>query len=125
MTISEPTMIGLSEATHAKLKRLSEDGHFKHMADAYKFGIGLALAQGVIPPDLPSSKTVFSVATIDPDQTLKNAIQTILGDQLNGISTYKMAERLADWGVSELSAQAEKGEINIVMMFDQIKEKSV
>jgi hypothetical protein len=71
MSVAEPTMIGLSESTHAKLKRFKEDGHFREMVDAYRFGIGLALAQGMIdPPEISSTTTVFSVATIDPDQTL-------------------------------------------------------
>lgn len=120
MSISEPTMIGVSEATHAKLKRLKEDGHFKEMADAYRFAIGLALAQGSIPPEV-SSQTVFSVATIDPDQSIKNAIQTILSDKVEGVPIYRMAERLADWGIQELSAQADRGEIDIVAIFDQLK----
>ncbi len=123
MSVVEPTMIGVSEATHAKLKRLKEDGHFREMSDAYRFGIGLALAQGIVPPEI-SSQTVFSVSTIDPDQTLKSAIQTIFGDQLNGKSIYRMAERLADWGIQELSAQADKGEIDVVTIFDQLKEAS-
>jgi hypothetical protein len=120
MTASEPTMIGVSEATHAKLRRLKEDGHFKEMADAYRFGIALALAQGIVPPEV-STGTVFSVATIDPDQSIKTAIQAILGEEVAGKSIYKMAERLADWGIQELSAQAEHGEINIVAIFDQLE----
>lgn len=120
MSVVEPTMIGVTEATHPKLQRLKEDGHFKEMADAYRFGIGLALAQGIMPPE-GSMKTVFSVATIDPDQSIKNAIQAILGDELGGTPVYRMAERLADWGVQELAAQAEKGEIDVVTIFDQLK----
>jgi len=119
MSVSEPTMIGVAEATHAKLQRLKEDGHFREMADAYRFGIGLALARGVVPKEI-SSRTVFSVATIDPQQELRTAIQAVFGDQLNGISVYKMAERLADWGINELSALAEKGKIDVVALFDQI-----
>lgn len=120
MKVSEPTMIGVSDASHAKLKRLKEDGHFKEMADAYRFGIGLALAQGCNPPEI-SSQTVFSVATIDPDQSIRNAIQTILGEEAKEISIYKFAERLADWGIQELSAQSEKGEIDFVKIFDQLQ----
>jgi hypothetical protein len=120
MSVSEPTMIGVADTTHAKLQRLKEDGHFREMADAYRFGIGLALAQGVLPKEI-SSRTVFSVATIDPQQELKTAIQAIFGDQLHGISVYKMAERLADWGINELSALAEKGKIDVVALFDQIE----
>jgi hypothetical protein len=122
MAASEPTMIGVADATHPKLQRLKEDGHFREMADAYRFAIGLALAQGVIPPEI-SSRTVFSVATIDPNQELRNAIQSVLGSQLEG-SVYKMAERLADWGINELAAAAERGEIDVVRLFDQVEDTS-
>ncbi|MBD3761923.1 hypothetical protein [Rhizorhabdus sp.] len=120
MSVSEPTMIGVAEATHSKLQRLKEDGHFREMADAYRFGIGLALAQGVTPREI-SSKTVFSVATIDPQQELRSAIQAVLGDSLDGIPVYKMAERLADWGINELYAMAEIGEIDVVALFNQVQ----
>lgn len=123
MSIAEPTMMGVSEATHAKLKRLKEDGHFKEMADAYRFAIGLALAQGITPPEI-SSQTVFSVSTIDPDQSIKNAIKTILHDQVESIPIYKMAERLADWGIQELATQADRGEIDVVAILDQLQTAS-
>ncbi len=125
MTIPEPTMVGLTEATHSKLQRLKEDGHFKEMSDAYRFGIALALAQGATPPELSTRTTVFSVATIDPDQTIRNAIQTILGESVHNQSIYKMAERLADWGVQELAAQAERGEIDFVTLFDQVRAAGI
>jgi hypothetical protein len=121
--VTEPTMIGVSDATHPKLKRLKDDGHFREMADAYRFAIGLALAQGVTPPEI-SSQTVFSVATIDPDQSIRIAIQTIFGDSLGDTPVYKIAERLADWGIQELSAQADRGEIDVVTIFDQLKQAS-
>lgn len=120
MNIPEPTMIGVSNATHAKLKRLKEDGHFREMADAYRFAIGLALAQGIMPPEI-SSQTVFSVATIDPDQSIKNAIRAILSDKVEGVPVYKVAERLADWGIQEIATQADRGEIDFVAIFDQLK----
>jgi signal transduction protein with GAF and PtsI domain len=121
MTVTEPTMLGLSEATHAKLKRLKEDGHFREMVDAYRFGIGLALAQGMIdPPEISSTTTVFSAATLDPDQTLRRGIEAIVGDRLQGKSVYRFAERLADWGIQELSRDAERGEIKVVALFDQL-----
>lgn len=125
MTVNEPTMIGLSEATHVKLKRLKEEGHFREMMDAYRFAIGLALAQGMLePPDISSTTTVFSVATIDPDQTLRRGIEAIAGERLKGKSVYKLAERLADWGIQELSREAESGEIKVVALFDQLASKS-
>ena len=122
MSANEPTMIGLSETTHAKLKRLKEDGHFREMVDGYRFGIGLALAQGMLePPEISSTTTVFSVATLDPDQTLRRGIEAIVGDKLQGKSVYRLAERLADWGIQELSREAERGDINVVGLFDQLK----
>lgn len=123
MTVPEPTMIGVSESTHPKLHRLRDDGHFRDMADAYRFAIGLALAQGVEPPEI-SSRTVYSVATIDPDQSIKNAIQTIMGDRVEGVAIYKMAERLADWGLQVLSREADRGEIDFVSLFDQLRGTS-
>lgn len=117
--MSEPTMIGLSDEAHRQLRRLKEDGHFREMVDAYRFGIGLALAEGVIPPEI-SGTTVFSVATLDPNQTMKTAISTIMGDTVDGIPVYRMAERLADWGVRELHKHAERGEIDVVAIFDSI-----
>lgn len=117
-------MIGVSEATHSKLKNLKDDGHFREMADAYRFAIGLALAQGIDPPEIGTSQTVFSVATIDPDQSIKNAIQTILGDQIRDVPIYKMAERLADWGIQEIAREAEGGDIDVVTLFDQLKVAS-
>ena len=98
MTIVEPAQIGVSEATHAKLIRLKEDGHFREMADAYRFAIGLALAQGIDPPELSSPRTVFGVATIDPDQSLKNAVQTIMGSRLRDTPVYRMAEETGPTG---------------------------
>lgn len=109
--VNEPTMIGLSERTHPLLKRLKDDGHFAEMADAYRFGVALALAQGVQPDEISGTRqTVFSVATIDPDREMATAVRTILGD--DGSSIYRRVERLAEWGVRELARRAEDGEID-------------
>jgi len=122
MTHSEPTMIGVAESVHPKLKRLKEDGHFREMLDAYRFGIAYALAVGVMPEEV-SSQTVFSVATVDPDQTIKHAIQAILGEQLQ-CPVYRMAERLANWGIQEIYEEASKGSIDIVALLDNMKDKN-
>jgi hypothetical protein len=93
------------------------------MLDAYRFGIALALATGVLPDEI-SSQTVFAVSTVDPDQLIKHAIQAVLGEQVAGISTYRMAERLADWGVQEIYAQSERGEIDVVGILDKMSRLS-
>jgi hypothetical protein len=45
-------------------------------------------------------------------------------ERVLGKSTYKMAERLADWGIQELSREAERGTINVVGIFDQLNTAS-
>ena len=110
--MSEPTMIGLSERVHSLLSRMKEDGHVNEMADGYRLGIALALAHGATPGEVPTPrKTVFSVATIDPDQEIATAIKA-LGSPEGG-SVYRLAERLAEWGVSELAERFESGPINV------------
>lgn len=110
-SVTEPTMIGLSEKSHAALKRLKEDGHFAEMADAYRFGIALALAHGVVPDEpSPPRTTIFSVATVDPDREIGNAIRALMDTQ--DIAVYRWVERLAEWGVTELARRAEGGDID-------------
>jgi len=116
--IAEPTMIGLSERGHAILKRLKEDQHFLEMADAYRFGIALALAHGVT-PDEPSAPrtTIFSVVTVDPDREIASAIRSLL--DVGNLPVYKWAERLAEWGVTELSYRAESGELDLASILEE------
>ena len=112
MSVTEPTMIGLSEKAHALLTQMKEDNFLAEMADGYRLGIGLALAQGIIEPDdVPQRRTVFSVATIDPDQEIAAAIRALI--DLKGGSVYRMAERLADWGVIELAKRFDGSPIDI------------
>lgn len=113
--MNEPTSIGLSDNAHAVLKRLKEDGHFAEMVDAYRFGIALALAHGVAPEEPTQSRTtIFSVATVDPDREIEAAVRLILGNK--DIPIYRMCERLAEWGVSELGRRAETGTLDVGTM---------
>ena len=125
MTIVEPTTIGLSESAHEKLKWLQEKEHFRELLDGYRFAIGLALAQGVDPPDIQKRTTIFNIGTIDPDQSLKRSIETLMGDRVSGVAVYKVAERLAEWGVIELASQAQSGSINFVSLLEQASEKEI
>ena len=125
MSIPEPTTIGLSEGAHRKLKWLQEEQHFRELLDGYRFAVGLALAQGVEPPEVQKRTTIFNVGTVDPDQTLKRSIEALMGDRVRGIAVYKMAERLAEWGVHELASQAEAGSIDFVTMLDQTSDKNI
>jgi hypothetical protein len=48
-----------------------------------------------------------------------------MGDRVREMSIYKMAERLAEWGVNELASQARAGSIDFVGLLDQAGEKEV
>lgn len=125
MSLAEPTTIGLSESAHKKLKWLQEEQHFRELLDGYRFAIGLALAQRVNPPDVEKRTTIFNVGTIDPDQSLKRSIEALMGDRVRETPVYKMAERLAEWGVNELASQATVGSIDFVNLLDQAGEDRV
>jgi hypothetical protein len=115
--------IGLSEAGNDKLDRLKEMGYFAEKMDGYRFAVSLALAQGVVPPDITKRTTFLNVGSLDPDQTLRRAVEALLNDQIEGTTPYRLVERLADWGVTELYRQAEQGDINFVGILDQLASK--
>ena len=122
MSVTEPTTIGLSQSAHAKLKWLQEERYFRDLLDGYRFAIGLALAQGIDPPEIERRTTIFNVGTVDPDQSLKQCIQVVMGDQIADTPVYKMAERLAEWGINELESQARSGGIDFIALLDQVAE---
>jgi hypothetical protein len=115
--------IGLSEAGNDKLDRLKEMGYFAEKMDGYRFAVSLALAQGVIPPDITKRTTFLNVGSLDPDQTLRRAVEALLNDQMEGTTPYRLVERLADWGVTELFRQAEQGDIDFGGILDQLASK--
>lgn len=118
--VIEPTNIGLSEGAHANLKRLHEDRHFGQMADAYRFAISLALANGTIPGPLPGARSnIFGVATIDPDRELYTAIKLLIS--VGDVPVYRWAERLADWGIEEMTRRADAGKLDISEILDEIE----
>jgi hypothetical protein len=123
-TQTDLSQVGLSEATHEKLSMLKEQGHFAEMQDGFKFAIGLALAHGADPPDIEGAKrTTFSTSTLDPDDAIKTAISCLF-NRREGESIYRAAERLAEWGIIELSTRAEKGLIDFEALFNEAEAKS-
>ena len=109
--MAEPTTIGLSESAHVKLKNLVGEGMFSEMRDAYRFAIAYALAMNVTPLDISEKKQTFlNVGSLDPDGEIASVINALKSD--DEPSVYKFAERLADWGVTELTRQASKGPLN-------------
>lgn len=119
--VDEPTTIGLSKRRHTALKALKEEGHFAEMADAYRFAIALALAHGgVTEPVTGSRTTVFNVGTLDPDGSIYAAVQALREDTDEAV--YRTAEKLAEWGVSELMELASSGEISFGSLLAQADE---
>ena len=125
MTTKELTTIGASESAHEKLKWLQEEQYIRELLDGYRFAIALALAQGIEPPELQKRTTIFNVGTVDPDQSIKRSIKALMGDRVQDTAVYKMAERLADWGINELASQAQTGKLDFVNLLDQVSKKEV
>ena len=114
---SEPTMIGLSDAAHSKLKYLKDEGFFNEMLDAYRLGISIAIAKDLsIIESASSRQTIFSVSTLDPNRDIALAIKHLCPN-LTG-SIYKHAEKLAEVGVCFLYETSKKGEINFLDLLD-------
>jgi len=119
----EPTTIGQSDQAHAMLKRLAEDkqnGNFAEMADAYRFGIALALAHGVMPEDVSGQRTIFNVGTLDPDKQIYTTIKSLMNTGDTPI--YRWAERLAEWGVREMSSMVDRGDLDIGSILAKAQE---
>lgn len=111
--------VGLSELANDKLDELKELGYFAEKIDGYRFAVSLAIAQGVLPPDIVKRTTFLNVGSLDPDQVLRRTVEALMADQLQDTTVYRLIERLADWGVTELHAQAKAGDIDFLALFDQ------
>ncbi len=116
MSVSDLINVGLSDQANEKLDDLKERGIFADKIDGYRFGVSLALARGAIGGDLVDRKNLFNVGSLDPDQLIKTAVEALHADLLKENTVYRLVERLADWGVNELHAQAVTGNID----FDRI-----
>ena len=105
-TFKEPTTIGLTSATQDKLRALKEDGYFNEMQDAYRFAVGLALKNGAIELGKPKFETIYNVGTLDPDNEIYEVVRALRDNADEPV--YKTVERLAEWGVKEISAISEQ-----------------
>jgi len=123
MSTSDLINVGLSEASNDKLDELKEMGVFADKIDGYRFGVSLALAHGVVPGELVKRENLFNVGSLDPDQMLRQAVEALMPQQLEQITVYRLIERLADWGVAELHAQAKAGEIDFPALLEEAASK--
>jgi uncharacterized protein YfkK (UPF0435 family) len=111
--------VGLSDRANEKLDDLKERGIFADKIDGYRFGVSLALAHGAIGEDLVDRKNLFNVGSLDPDQLIKTAVEALHAEKLEKTTVYRLVERLADWGVNELHAQAVSGVIDFDAILTQ------
>ena len=122
--MTELTTIGLSEAGDAKLDELKELGIFAEKMDGYRFAVALAIAQGVVPPEIAKRKPFLNIGSLDPDQVLKQSVESLFEDDLRETTPYRLIERLAEWGVNELYAQAQTRDIDFVALLEQVENKA-
>lgn len=115
--------VGLSERVDAKLKRLQEERHFADMRDAYRVGIALAIAYDIKPPEIEQPKiNRYSISQIDEDKAIETAIALLM--DTGGVPPYRWAERLAEWGIEELSRESEKGHIDFSKLLTEAEDKA-
>jgi hypothetical protein len=111
-----PTTIGLSDNAHRALQMFKEEKIFNEMVDGYRFAIALALSKSVSPPEVPVTQTIFNIGTLDPDRTLYLVVSSLYPD--TEIPTYRIVERLAEWGVNYMmDIYTDKGDITFSDFF--------
>ncbi|MGO7225874.1 MULTISPECIES: hypothetical protein [Rhizobium] len=120
----EIVTIGLSETGNDKLTELKEEGVFAEKMDGFRFAIALALAQGVIPEEIGKRAPFVNIGSLDPDHTLKHAVETLMPGQLQETTPYRLIERLGEWGINELYAQHQSGGIDFARVFAQVEERA-
>lgn len=119
MSTNDLINVGLSESVDDKLAELKEMGIFADKIDGYRFGVSLAIAHGTVPGDLIKRVNLYNVGSLDPEQSLRRSVEALMPAALADTTAYRLIERLADWGITELYAQAKAGEIDFVALLDQ------
>lgn len=117
--MQEIVTIGLSETGNDKLGELKEEGIFAEKMDGFRFAVALALAQGIIPSEITKRSPFLNIGSLDPDQTLRRAVEALLPEQLIDTTPYRLIERLAEWGVNDLYSQHHDGGIDFAKMLAQ------
>ena len=116
--ITEPKNIGLGKENKIWLEKLQAEKFFKEMKDGYIFSISYALSKGIDPPEIQDKDgSIYSISTIDPDREIYSAISCLM-PLYNG-SIYKMAEKLADYGCSELVKLYRENKLDIAAIVEQ------
>lgn len=103
--------VGLTEETHALLQKLQAEGVFDEMRDGYRLGIALAIARGGIAAEVQSQshRNVLNIGSLDPDGAIRDMINELYPEAAG--KPYAIAERLAEYGVSQLGPLYESGQL--------------
>jgi hypothetical protein len=120
--MEEPTTVGLSAQGHDGLKRLKEHEYFNEMADAYRFAIALGVAHDLRSPGAGPRTTIFNVGTLDPDRAIFNSIKSLNPDSQEPF--YSLAEQYAEWGVAEMTREADKGTLSLAALLEEAASKA-
>ena len=120
MIIPDLINIGLSEQGNDNLDYLKELDYFAEKIDAYRFAVAMAIAAGVIPPEISKRVTFLNVGSFDPDQAFKKAVEMLLSQHILETTPYRLIERLADWGVKKLVEEAKLGRIDFEELIDRL-----
>lgn len=124
MNESEVTTVGLSEHADDLLDQMKEQEIFAEKLDGYRFAISFAIASSIAPSEIGKRKTLFNVGSLDPGQLIRSAIEALYEDELMTTPVYRIAERLADWGVRELHEQASQGRLDFSTLLKSVDDAS-
>jgi hypothetical protein len=117
---TDTTTVGLTSKSHDLLRELKQNGIFKEMTDGYRFGIALAIAYGNISPEDIKTETIINIGSLDPEGKLKKIIIEFYPEAIE--RPYAYAERLAEWGVSEMGKLSESGELKFSDIFEKVQK---
>ena len=97
--------IGLTHEGREVLNQLMDTGFFKEQMDAAKFGMTVAINQGIAPGDAGGASTVWNVGSFDPAGEIR---QMILALYPNVEAPYKACEYFIDEGLSQINKLVKK-----------------
>ena len=124
MTKTDVITVGLSRVADEKLNIMKEDGIFAEKLDGYRFAIALALASGAVPGELSDRNTFVNVGSLDPEQHLRHAVEILMPTQVSESTVYRIIERLAEWGVTQLDLLRRSGDIDFVHVLEDAELKA-
>jgi hypothetical protein len=99
-------VIALSVQGRDDLERVHDSGYFRELQDAYRFAVAAALVKHLPPASSVGRTTYVSVSGLDPDGTLRLAVQQLwpTTDRI-----YALIEDLGEAGLADLAEHMRRG----------------